>query len=617
MKKKIILLMIIIILQTLVEVKATEYSAYLPGGKNYLDEANIVFGNNIWNSDDDFLVKGSTTYTLSMPGEGRIGNDVYIQIRGGTSYLSGEPIDISACTIEPELISCSFTTTANEDLISLTIAASTLSMYYDYYQIDGFQLEEGSVSTSYEDYIEPLIDTTNPEFTGSGAYITSYQSSESISSIIADHIYAIDDIDGDISSEIIIVSDEYTLNEQVVGEYDVVLSVSDQGGNTSLFNLTVMVKDEIDPVIDGDTLVNLVIGREEGSLNDLIWELFDISDEYDESPSMNILIDNFTPNKDTVGLYSVTFEVIDSSLNRVSKTFSINLEDTEGPVMISSNFIASYLSNQLNLNDIISSLVFEDNYDNLSLVTPTVVIDNYTGNENIPGNYSIKIAISDNSNNTLSEIITVNVVDDVAPVISGISDFSGSYTEELSVNDFLNMMNVNDNVDSLLNSDLYIVSDNYTNRVSDIGNFEIVLGLLDTNNNTTTHNISITLFDDIAPVIYVDNYIITVNLKSTFTETDALKLLLSSKELSEEEYEITKMIDEYSGNEDVPGAYIYRLAFTNENGDIFEKEFLVKVLGSNMFEIEKDLIPRNIAVYSLMIGFLIFIVIKKKKNRVI
>ena len=41
-----------------------------------------------------------------------------------------------------------------------------------------------------------FIDTTEPEFTGSGAYITSYQTSESISSIITNHIYAIDDIDG-------------------------------------------------------------------------------------------------------------------------------------------------------------------------------------------------------------------------------------------------------------------------------------------------------------------------------------------------------------------------------------------------------------------------------------
>jgi hypothetical protein len=600
-----------------VEVKATEFSSYLPGGKNYLDESNMVFGDNIWSSDDDFLVKGNTTYTLSMPGEARIGSEGYIQIIGEEYYLSGYLNDIEECTIEGELISCSFTTTASESLVSLTIAANDLSMYYGYYQFDEFQLEEGSVSTSHEEYINPLIDTTNPEFTGSGAYITSYQSSESISSIIADHIYAIDDIDGDISSSIGIISDEYTSNQQTVGEYEVILSVSDQAGNTSLFSLTMMVKDEIDPVINGDDVTNLVIGRGEVSLNDLIWELFDISDEYDESPSMNILIDNFTANKDTIGLYSVTFEVVDSSLNRISKTFSINLGDTGEPVMISSNIIDSYLSNQQNLNDIISSLVFEDNYYDLSFVIPTVIIDNYTGNENIPGNYSIKIEVSDDSNNTLSEVITINVVDDVAPVISGIINYSGSYTEELTANDFLSMMNVNDNVDLLGNSDLYIVSDNYTSRTSNLGNFEIVLGLIDTNNNSATHSISINLFDDIAPVIYVDNYIITVDLSSTFTETDALKLLLNSNELKEEEYVITKVIDEYSGNEDNPGSYIYKLAFTNENGDIFEKEFLVKVLGSNMFKIEKALIPRNIAVYSLIVGFSVFIVIKRKKKKAI
>ena len=79
MKKKVFLIMLVFMLSNLLEVQATENSAFLPGGKNYLEEANMIFGDNILNSDDNIIVKQSTDYTLSIPGPGLIGEEVYIQ----------------------------------------------------------------------------------------------------------------------------------------------------------------------------------------------------------------------------------------------------------------------------------------------------------------------------------------------------------------------------------------------------------------------------------------------------------------------------------------------------------------------------------------------------------
>ena len=69
------------------------------------------------------------------------------------------------------------------------------------------------------------------------------------------------------------------------------------------------------------------------------------------------------------------------------------------------------------------------------------------------------------------------------------------------------MLSVSDNVDNVLLTDIYIISDSYTSRVNDIGDYVVVFGVIDTNNNETTHQININLFDDVAPVIYVDDYI--------------------------------------------------------------------------------------------------------------
>ena len=612
MKKKIFIIMLFLVVLALKEVSATEFSAYLPGGKNYIDEANMFIDGDSIFSEDDIFVKPSTIYTLSIPGFDLIGDNVFIRVEGQIAYLNDNPINMPSCTLDGEIIICTFTTNSTENFISLEISAPQISMYFDYYQTENFQLEEGSVGTNYEEYIYPLVDTTTPEFSGAGAYIKSYQSTEAIASIIDSHIVAIDDIDGDISDSILILSDEYTTNEQIVGEYDVLLCVSDSSGNEAFFTLTVIVKDEIAPVIAGPTIVTISIDSIP-LVGSVIDSNFSIIDEYDSTTIINIISDNYSPNNSFLGDYLVTFEVEDDYVNVSSKTFTISVVDLTIPEMVGSNVSESYLSNPLSFNDILDMVSFLDNYDDLTNIEPTIIIDNFTGNENSPGTYSIDIEVEDSSGNILSETLTINVIDDILPVISGPVSYSGSYENNLNVGDFINMLTISDNVDQLSNSDLYIISDTYSNRQNELGDFYIIFGLIDTNNNETIHQIDINLFDDVAPVIYVDNYIITVNLSATFNENDALKLLLNSGELETGNYTIVRLLDEYSGNEKNPGEYLYHLSFLDDKGNSFEKEFLVKVNDSSYIDYEKDLLPRNIAIYTTILGYSIFIIIKKKR----
>lgn len=612
MKKKIFIILLFLVVFTLKDVNATEFSNYLPGGKNYIDGANMLINGDTIFTEDDIFVKSNTTYTLSIPGFDLIGEEVFIEVEGQIDYLNDNPIYIPSCILDGEIIICTFTTNSTESFISLSITSQQIPMYYDYYQTETFQLEEGSVGTSYEEYIYPLVDTTTPEFTGAGAYIKSYQSTETLESIIDNHIVAIDDIDGDVSDSISVVSDEYTTNEQVVGEYDVLLCVSDNSGNEAFFTLTVIVKDEIAPVITGPAIVTISIDSTPTVAN-IIDSNFSIIDEYDSTTIFNIISDNYSTNKSFLGDYVVSFEVEDDYVNVSSKTFTISVVDTTSPEMVGSNISNSYLSNPLSFNSIIDTVSFLDNYDDLTNIEPTIITDNFTGNENSPGTYSIEIEVKDSSGNTLNETLTINVIDDILPVISGPISYSGSYENNLNVDDFINMLTISDNVDQLSNSDLYIISDMYSNRQNELGDYYIIFGLMDTNNNETIHQIDINLFDDVAPVIYVDNYIITVNLSATFNENDALKLLLNSGELKTGNYTIVRLLDEYSGNEKNPGEYLYHLSFLDDNGNSFEKEFIVKVNDSSYIDYEKDLLPRNIAIYTAILGYSLFIIIKKKR----
>ncbi len=612
MKKKILIILTFLIVISLKEVNANEFASYFPGGKNYLDADNFIIGDNHFVTEDNMVVKASTVYTLSIPGFDWIGEDTYIEVSGKETYLLGNPNEIAECDVDPTSTICTFTTSETEESLFFEISASMLSMFYDYYEMEGFQLEEGSVGTHYEEYIHPLIDTTNPEFSGSGAYIKSYQSNESIATIINEHITVIDDIDGDITNRIVIVSDEYTTHEQIVGEYDVHLSVTDDANNEAFFNLTIMVKDEIPPVITGPNKVTVSIS-DLPSIQTIMDDNFVIYDEYDNNLNGYTIIDEYSPNNSILGEYSITYEVVDDSLNTANASFDIEVVDVTIPIMIGNNIHNSYLSNPLSVTEILNSLSFSDNYSDLTDVTPTIISDEFSSNELIPGTYYINIEIMDSSNNTLSELLTINVIDDVPALIFGPVDYNGSYNQNLLLSDFKDMLSVSDNVDALSNNDIYIISDTYSSRTSKIGDYTIVFGVKDSNNNESTHQIDITLFDGVAPVIYVDNYIITVNLNSTFNENDALKLLLNSNELNNGNYTIVRLIDEYTGNEKNPGSYIYRLSFTNDEGETYEKEFLVKVEETNIISINKDLLVRNIAVYSFVLGYVTFVLIKIKK----
>ncbi len=611
MIKKIGITLLLILTFVFTSVSATTFTNQLPGGKNYIDTNNLVIGENSLSTVNEFKVKENTFYTFSMPGYDMITGDLSIEIWGNDVYLGGLTEYNEDCIMELQETTCTFETAVGESYLNIVINSLDIENFIYYYGMNAFQLEEGNVYTYYEDYIPPLEDTTEPSFSGIGAYIKSYSNYESILSIINNHIVVIDEVDGDITSNIVIISDLYTGNEQKVGEYLVELSASDSSGNIAYFSLSILVKDEIDPIITGPTDIDISIS-EITNINEIITNYFTVSDGYG-TVTTNILIDNYTVNKDLLGIYLVKLEAVDESLNSVSLEFNISLVDIDSPVVTSILNVDSYLSNPLDLTGVLDTIILTDNYDDMSNPNIIVISNQFNGNESIPGTYTINFDVSDGQGNTINEDIVVTVIDDVAPEISGPITYQGSYEEELLASDFLNMLNVSDNSDSLSLIDMYVIEDTYSNRSGITGSYLITFGVIDSNNNEITHSISITLFDDIAPIIYIDDYIVTVDMESTFTTDDALTLLINSNELTEGSYTVKKLFDGYSGNELNEGTYVYLLEFTNNSGESFQKEFLVKVIDTDDSLIDEDLVIRNIILYSFSIAFFGYVVYKNKK----
>jgi len=611
MKRKSGIIFLLILMISLTNVKGATFNDYLPGGINYLGEYNLEITSSRMRTINPFFVKANTVYTISIPGTEMIGELLSVEIYGNELYYDGNVNGESSCTVDNHGSWCTFTTASDEDYLNIVIEAESIGQYYDHYGLFGFQFEEGNGPSTYEEYIIPLVDIEEPNFSGIGAYIKSYNTFEAIEDIINNHIAVVDEVDGDITDGITIESDSYTGNEQIVGEYLVEISSSDSSNNTAYFSLSILVKDEISPVITGPTEIDISVSMIE-SINSVIDNNFSVSDDY-SGTSISVIANEYTPNNNETGTYNVTFKVTDELLNTATASFDINVVDTDSPIITSNLIVTSFLSDTMDLESILNTLKFSDNYDDMSLDNITVIDNSLDGNEGIPGTYLISIEISDLSLNSISRILTVNVLDDVSPVISGPVSYQGSYEEELVVDDYIDMLTVIDNIDALGTDDLYIIEDTYSNRSSVIGNYEIIFGIIDSNDNETTHTIDITLFDDIAPIVYIDEFVVSIDTNSSFTHNDALVLLINSNELEKGEYTIRTLFDGYTGNEKIEGTYVYLLEFANDYGETYEKEFLVKVIDDTDDNVERNLLIRNIIIYStttLSFGFIVF---KNKK----
>jgi hypothetical protein len=609
--KKIVLLFLVLFGTTQV-LQATQYSSELPGGKNYLDPNN--FWNQIGdlNNIDTIKVRADQDYVVSVPGEGELAN-MEIHISGSQStYVNGRVTEQDNCVVGQSRTYCTFHTDALESGIDIRFYAYYMDVYHDNHEMDGFQLEEGTSPTTYAPYVIP-DDSTPPEIYGESAYYTSHTTFEALSTIINTHFTAYDEIDGDVSNRLLIEQDTYSSNEQIVGMYPITLSVSDTSGNRTTYEFSIIVQDTVAPTIEGPDEV-FVDYDDLPQIRSLVRDNFFWGDDYDDRLSPYFIIDDYTMNVTSIGRYDVTFSITDSSNNSTQKSFQVVVEDVSAPLFKGNTQLTSYCSNPLSTSSILDQLLIQDNYNDIDALDVDVLSNTFDGNEDVVGTHEIQLSIKDESLNETQVTLTVDVIDDVNPVFDGPTTLDVSYTEPLTLDTIKALYFVSDNADVLSNSDIVILSDSYTSNESTIGTYTVDLKVEDSSGNLTTKQLVISVIDDIPPVIYTDEFLVTVNVNTIFEEEDALNLLLNSGELINQTYDVSTLINEYEGHETTPGQYQYSLELLGEDGATYQKDFTINVV-DNEVDSSQNLLVRNIAFYSLsvsLLGVIIYRLIKKK-----
>ncbi|WP_296319330.1 immunoglobulin-like domain-containing protein [Winogradskyella sp.] len=229
---------------------------------------------------------------------------------------------------------------------------------------------------------------------------------------------ATDNVDGDISANIVIGGD--TVNTNVAGTYVVTYNVSDAAGNAATeVTRTVNVNaDTTAPVItlNGSSTVNLNIGDTYNELGATA------TDNVDGDISANIVVGGDTVNTSIAGTYIVTYNVSDAAGNaatQVTRTVNVN-PDTTAPVI---TLIGASTIN-LTVGDTYTEqgATASDNID--GDISANIVIGGDIVNTGVAGTYVVTYNVSDAAGNAATQVTrTVNVSEPSNGCSGGITTF--------------------------------------------------------------------------------------------------------------------------------------------------------------------------------------------------
>ena len=260
-----------------------------------------------------------------------------------------------------------------------------------------------------------VIDTTAPTITLNGNTTTAVEFGTQYieeGAIFRDNL----DFEGNVT----ISGDTVDVNR--LGSYIIRYNAIDSEGNIATeVTRTVNVVDTTSPVITltGDAEVTLEVG----SLYNELGSTF--TDNYDANG--NAIVGGDNVNVNTVGVYTVTYDVTDTEGNVATQvTRTVNVVDTTAPTADTINDQVTEAGTDIDWTTLISNA--SDNYSQVSdlVITETDNVDYTT-----LGTYSVTVTIKDENGNALEITFNVDVQDNTAPEITLVGDA----TINLSVGD--------------------------------------------------------------------------------------------------------------------------------------------------------------------------------------
>lgn len=209
----------------------------------------------------------------------------------------------------------------------------------------------------------------------------------------------------------ITLSDESEIPENKIGTFACALHASDASGNESRFPFTMTLIDDIAPVLTASVdEINLTpfsnYNREK------LLGMFTADDAIDGVTPITVVEDTYTGNRDKVGNYVFSVKTEDKSGNVATKTLTIRVQDTEGPVFYAKkSFITASKDNIPTVENIISSLIRQEVIPDKNYVKWTMLQGEEINSELSLGIHEFSLLLETDEKEAERVDITMNVVE--------------------------------------------------------------------------------------------------------------------------------------------------------------------------------------------------------------
>lgn len=297
----------------------------------------------------------------------------------------------------------------------------------------------------------------------------------------------------------------YGLNENIVGPFK----------DKTEINLTIPYKEN---QISVDDIKSNILAFDKGDY---------------EYKQINIIQDSFTLYKRILNKpLKIVFKASDSFNNYSTITFNITIVDNSPPIIIQLNENIKYSYKAIiNKENILSNFSIKDDY---SYKVDTSITGIDLNKTNKLGKYNITIKSIDFSNNISTFDSTIEIVDDIPPIIDGPSYINANVNELLNEEEILKQFNVTDDIDK--NPTLKIIENEYKNNYQNVGEYTLTLQANDSNNNETKKTIQINVVDDDGPIFYLNKTQLTMYEGDKINTTSLIKNLIKFNILSNKNY---------------------------------------------------------------------------------
>lgn len=386
--------------------------------------------------------------------------------------------------------------------------------------------------------------------------------------LITTHINVFDETDGTLIPEI--TYDGYSDNFDKIGEYSIIFKACDISNNCSSLLQKIKVIDTTPPVIVGPSQFYSYISNPL-TIQEIINNL-NAFDNHDGNISNHIYVCETNYQINEPKTYFTNFCIEDSSNNKISSPFKVKIDliDDVSPTIEGPTLFNSYLSAPLLTKNILSNIIVSDNTDLKASNNLYVIDDAYTKNSKSIGSYKLILGAYDcYGNESLPYIITINVIDDVSPIIEGETLYESYLSSPITIMEIKGSLIVIDNHDGNLFNKLEIYEDTYSNNKDILGIHYIAFVVTDSSNNTSPiHIVQIIVYDDIPPTIEGKNFYNVLNTEKL--DVASIKLSLSAKDNIDGD--ISNLIvlneDTYSENNFMQGIYFLTFYVIDQSGNI-------------------------------------------------